>query len=175
MRSPHLPMAHPLLHHARQVLTAHLAGRDWRGDALTVRSSPSRGCFVSLKLSGRLRGCIGTVLPVRPTLEEEVAQNALAAATRDPRFPPLRTAELGFVHLSIDLLTTPTPIASAAELDALRYGVLVRSGSRLGVLLPDIPGVATPEQQIAICLEKAGLSPKTDYSLERFEVERISE
>lgn len=175
MRNPHLPMAHPLLHHARQVLAAYLAGRDWRADVLPGSTRPSRGCFVSLKLSGRLRGCIGTVLPVQATLEEEVAHNAVAAATRDPRFSPLRAAELGFVHLSIDVLTTPTPVASPSELDALRYGVLLRSGSRIGVLLPDIPGVHSPEQQIAICLEKAGLSPQADYALERFEVERISE
>ena len=174
MRSPLPPMAHPLLLHAREVLTAHLAGRNWRSVAV-AQTRPSRGCFVSLKRDGRLRGCIGTVLPARPTLEEEVAENALAAAMRDPRFAPLRAAELAFVHLSLDLLTPPEPIASAAALDASRYGVLVRAGSRLGVLLPDIPGVTTPAEQIAICLEKAGLAPDAAYTLQRFEVERFSE
>jgi MEMO1 family protein len=168
-------MVHPLLHHARQVLTEHFAGRDWRRALPEAATCPSRGCFVSLKLGGRLRGCIGTVLPARASLEEEVAENALAAATRDPRFAPLRPTELAFVRLSLDLLTVPVPIGSLEELDARRYGVLLRRGNRLGVLLPDIPGVDSPEQQIAICLEKAGLPPSVDYTLERFEVERHGE
>jgi AmmeMemoRadiSam system protein A len=167
-------MAHPLLLHARAVLEAHLTGR---GDASTAASGtrPSRGCFVSLKLAGRLRGCIGTVLPTRATLEEEVAENALSAALRDPRFSPLRAEELEWVRLSIDLLTPPEPVRAPDELDAARYGVLLRAGSRLGVLLPDIPGVHTPEQQIEICLEKAGIGPRDGYRLERFQVERFSE
>ncbi|HKI96970.1 MAG TPA: AmmeMemoRadiSam system protein A [bacterium] len=175
MRRPELPGVHPLLHQARQVLAAHLAGRDWRHAVPAERTRPSRGCFVSLKLAGRLRGCIGTVLPARPSLEEEVAENAVAAATRDPRFAPLRSAELSFVRLSLDLLTAPEPVQSVDELDAHRYGVLLRHERRLGVLLPDIPGVTSPEQQITICLEKAGLAPGSPYVLERFEVERHSE
>lgn len=164
-----------LLQHARRVLEAHLDGRDWRTAGLPPHTRPSRGCFVSLKMEGRLRGCVGTVLPARATLEEEVAENALAAATRDPRFPPLRHGELARLHLSIDLLTTPQPVDSLDELDARRFGVLLRNGARVGVLLPDIPGVDTPQEQISICLEKAGLRPSADYTLERFEVERFGE
>jgi len=115
------------------------------------------------------------VLPVRPTLEEEVAENALAAALRDPRFEPLRAEELARVFLSLDLLTPSEPVTSERDLDPVRYGVLLRSGSRLGVLLPDIPQVRTVRQQIEICLEKAGLSPGASYTLERFQVERYSE
>ena len=172
---PLAPMAHPLLEHARRVIAAHLAGRDWRQQWPERLTWPSQGCFVSLKVGERLRGCIGTVLPVRATLEEEVAENALAAATRDPRFAPLRSSELPSVRFSIDLLTPPAPVASPAELDARRFGVLLRSGSRLGVLLPDIPGVTSPQQQIEICLEKAGLPESARYTLECFEVQRFSE
>jgi len=168
-------MPHPLLLHARQVIATHLSGRDWRPQQPQPGTRPSRGCFVSLKVGERLRGCIGTVLPARPTLEDEVAENAVAAATRDPRFRPLRPAELDFVRFSLDLLTTPVPVASPTELDAARYGVVLRGAGRLGVLLPDIPGVTSPQQQIAICLEKAGLTETTPYALERFEVERFSE
>lgn len=168
-------MAHPLLQLARQVLHAHLSGQDWRRQLDGPGTRPSRGCFVSLKIDGRLRGCIGTVLPVRATLEEEVAENALAAASRDPRFDPLRPGELPFVQLSIDLLTVPQPVVELGELDANRFGVLLRAGRRQSVLLPDIPGVRSPEQQIAICLEKAGLKPDVPYALERFEVERLNE
>jgi len=168
-------MAHPLLSHARQAIATQLAGRDWRRELPAGETRPSRGCFVSLKLGTQLRGCIGTVLPVRPTLEEEVAENALAAALRDPRFAPLRAHELARVSLSLDLLTPPEPVDSERALDPARYGVLLRSGSRLGVLLPDIPLVRTVRQQIEICLEKAGLSPGVSYTLERFQVERFSE
>lgn len=168
-------MAHPLLSHARQAIAAHLAGRDWRRVLPPGTTRPSRGCFVSLKIGTRLRGCIGTVMAVRATLEEEVAENALAAATRDPRFAPLRADELERVTLSLDLLTVPEPVESESELDPVRFGLLLRSGGRLGVLLPDIPQVRTVRQQIEICQEKAGVSVAAPYTMERFEVERFSE
>lgn len=175
VRRPEPTDTFALLLLARQVLEVHLAGRDWHKVAPPACTRPSRGCFVSLKLGGRLRGCVGTVLPARGTLEEEVAENAVASATRDPRFAPLERVELAHVRLSIDLLTAPEPVAGLDELDARRYGVLLRNGPRLGVLLPDIPGVDTPEQQVAICMEKAGLPPTASYALERFEVERFGE
>lgn len=168
-------MTHPLLLQARRAIESHLNGAGPRPGAAQGETLPSRGCFVSLKLAGRLRGCIGTVLPAQRTLEAEVAANAVAAATRDPRFHPLRADELPQVTLSIDLLTPPEPVESLDGLDARRYGLLVRSGQRVGVLLPDIPGVDTPQQQLEICLEKAGLTPEHPYRLERFEVERLEE
>lgn len=168
-------MTHPLLLQARRAIESHLNGAGPRPGAAEGGRLPPQACFVSLKLAGRLRGCIGTVLPAQRTLEAEVAANAVAAATRDPRFRPLRAEELPHVKLSIDLLTRPEPAASLDELDALRYGLLVRGGERVGVLLPDIPGVRTPQQQLEICLEKAGLSPDHPYRMERFEVERLEE
>ncbi len=168
-------MSHPLLFHARQVLEAHFNGRGWRGQLPGGPQSPPRGCFVSLKIGAKLRGCIGTVLPARKYLEEEVAENALAAATRDPRFEPLRAAELHKTRLSIDLLSPPEPIAAQDELDPIRYGVMVRSGSHCGVLLPDLPGVETVERQLEIALEKAGIAMDPAVKISRFEVERLQE
>ncbi len=170
-------MAHPLLTYAREVLTAHLSGDDWKRFPLPdgADGAARRGCFVSLKVGGRLRGCIGTVLPVRPTLGEEVAENALAAATRDSRFAPLQANELSALRLSLDLLSPPEPVASLLALDPRRYGVLVRAGKRVGVLLPDLTGVDTAAAQVEICCRKAGIPYRASYTLERFTVERYEE
>jgi AmmeMemoRadiSam system protein A len=168
-------MIHPLLTCARRVIAVHLAGGSWRAEVQGLDPSPAQGCFVSLKLGRRLRGCIGTLLPSRATLGEEVAENALAAALRDPRFDPLLLEELGRVSISIDLLSVPEPVAGVQELDARRFGVVVRHGKRCGVLLPDIPGVSSAEEQIAICREKAGISARDPVLLERFIVDRLEE
>ena len=168
-------MSHPLLFHARRVLEAHFNGRGWRGQLPAGPLSPSQGCFVSLKIGPKLRGCIGTVIPVRTYLEEEVAENALAAAMRDPRFKPLRAEELQKTRFSIDLLTPPEPIVTQSELNPQRYGVVVRSGSRCGVLLPDLPGVDTVDRQLEIALEKAGIDMDPAVKMSRFEVERLQE
>ncbi len=168
-------MSDRLLHHARQVITVHLNGDDWRNHWNPSQARPAQGCFVSLKTGGRLRGCIGTIEPVRPTLEEEVASNAIAAALRDPRFEPLCLDELGRVRISIDLLQPASPVRSPSELDPRRYGVVVRQHKRCGVLLPDIPGVDTVEEQIAICLRKGDIAPERPYGLSRFEVVRLQE
>lgn len=168
-------MTHRLLLHAREVITTHLQGGDWREMWNAADGNPSQGCFVSLKANGKLRGCIGTIEPVRPSLEEEVASNALAAALRDPRFKPLGLHELDLVHISIDLLEPAQPVSSPRELDPAHYGVVVRQGKRCGVLLPDIPGVEAVDQQIAICLKKGGIAPEGPYNLSRFEVLRLQE
>lgn len=131
------------------------------------------GAFVSIREEGELRGCIGTTGPTKPCLAEEILENAVSAAVRDPRFPEIRPEELPVLSISVDVLGRPEPIASADSLDVKRYGVIVSKGGRRGLLLPDLEGVDTPAQQIQIALQKAGLDPdETDYSLERFEVVR---
>jgi len=168
-------MTHPLLEHARRVVQSHLNGQNWRRDWTGEFTRPSRGCFVSLKVNGRLRGCIGTILPVQKTLEEEIADNAVAAATRDHRFPALKPAELLDTRFSIDLLTPPEPAASKEDLDPKRYGLIVQADQRCGVLLPDIPGIDSVERQLEICLEKAGIAQGEIVAMSRFQVERIPE
>lgn len=130
------------------------------------------GCFVSLKKNGQLRGCIGTMAPVQRTLAEEIMNNAVSAAVYDPRFPAVQPEELGDLVYSVDVLTPLEPISSVAELDVKRYGVVVRAGRKRGLLLPDLEGVDTPEQQIAIAREKAGIASETEVTLYRFEVVR---
>jgi AmmeMemoRadiSam system protein A len=127
--------------------------------------------FVSLKKSGQLRGCIGTILPVHDNLMEEIQENAISASTRDPRFNPVRPEELDQLEYSVDVLSKPEP-ATRGELDPSRYGVIVSRGSKRGVLLPNLEGVDTVEEQLEIALQKAGISRTQGYSIERFEVVR---
>ncbi len=132
------------------------------------------GCFVSIHLKGtdELRGCIGTIQPTCASLAEEVIQNAVSASTRDPRFPPISPAELPQLSINVDVLFPPEP-ATVADLDAERYGVIVTQGFKRGLLLPDLEGVDTPEQQLSIACAKAGISQfGPDVALERFEVVR---
>lgn len=157
---------------------AHEAiAEDLRGNAVSRprEGMPAQACFVSLKLAGRLRGCIGTLRPSQSSLEAEVQANAVAAATRDPRFMPVEPADLAGLRVSIDVLSAGEPVDDMRLLNPVRYGLIVRSGSRCGVLLPDIKGVETVDQQVQICLEKAGIRPGKAFSMERFVVERVEE
>jgi AmmeMemoRadiSam system protein A len=134
-------------------------------------------CFVSLKThDGELRGCIGTIEPVKETLAEELIASAVSAATRDPRFPPVKPRELPHLRYSVDILYEPEP-AQFEDLDPARYGVIVEDegGYRRGLLLPDIPGVETAQEQVEIAARKAGIAPGTPVSLSRFRVERFRE
>jgi AmmeMemoRadiSam system protein A len=133
------------------------------------------GSFVSLKIKGKLRGCIGTVKPYRPTVSEEIIYNAISSATKDPRFSPVSKEELEFLNYSVDILTPEEKVDSISELDPKRYGVIVRSAKRAGLLLPAIPGVDTAEEQIAIAKQKAGLTANDKVELYRFEVTRFQE
>jgi len=130
------------------------------------------GAFVSLKISGQLRGCIGTISPTKPTLLAEILQNAVSAASEDPRFDPVREKELDRIAVSVDVLGKPEIIESMDQLDVRRYGVIVSNGFRRGLLLPDLDGVDTPERQVEISLQKAGIDRSEPYQLERFEVIR---
>lgn len=130
------------------------------------------GAFVSLKKNDQLRGCIGTIGPVTDCVAEEILRNAVSAGTEDPRFSPVTEAELPELVYSVDVLAEPEPIESIEELDVKRYGVIVTSGYKRGLLLPNLEGVNTPEEQVSISMSKAGIRKGESYSLERFEVVR---
>lgn len=130
------------------------------------------GAFVSIHEKGRLRGCIGTILPTTDCIGEEIIQNAVSASTKDPRFPAITKEELPFLEISVDVLTKPEPISSVKELDVKRYGVIVTKGFRRGLLLPDLEGVDTVEDQVRIAAMKAGIGENEEVNLERFEVIR---
>ncbi len=142
-------------------------------DGLPAELTETRaGAFVSIHKQGRLRGCIGTIAPTQASLAEEIIRNAVSASTRDPRFDPIRPDELKWLEISVDVLGAPEDIASEAELDPKRYGVIVCRGGRRGLLLPDLEGVDTAEQQVAIARQKAGIGPEETVALQRFEVVR---
>jgi AmmeMemoRadiSam system protein A len=129
------------------------------------------GAFVSLHRQGNLRGCIGTIMPTQATLAREIVRNAIQAATCDPRFDALRPDELADLEISVDVLGEPEP-AALEDLDPHEYGVIVSADGRQGLLLPDLDGVDTVEEQIAIAMRKAGIAPGECVSLQRFRVDR---
>jgi AmmeMemoRadiSam system protein A len=133
------------------------------------------GVFVSIhKKNGDLRGCIGTFMPVQPTIAEEIVENAIASASRDPRFYPIQEWELNDLDISVDVLSEPESIPSIQELDPQVYGVIVTDleGRRRGLLLPMLEQVKTAEQQVAIARQKAFIGADEPVRLHRFRVER---
>ncbi len=135
-------------------------------------TSRRAGAFVSVHKDGMLRGCIGTILPTRKNLAEEIIQNAISAVSKDPRFDAVTPDEVKWLEIDVDVLTAPEKIASKDELDVKRYGVIVTSGYKRGLLLPDLEGVDDVDEQVSIAMRKGGISPGDNYSLERFEVIR---
>ena len=130
------------------------------------------GVFVSIKKDGRLRGCIGTITATESSIADEIVLNAISSGTRDPRFEAVTEEELDSLEYSVDVLGEAEPVTSTEVLDVKRFGVIVSSGSRRGLLLPNLEGVDTPEQQISIAKQKAGIGSDEPYSLQRFEVVR---
>jgi hypothetical protein len=150
----------------RRMLTTHDTFSDLRS-----------ACFVSIKkTSGELRGCIGTIEPTQPSLVEEVIRNAISAATSDPRFDPISGEELSSLVFSVDVLSVPIP-ARLEELDPSRFGLIVEDEqcSRRGLLLPNIEGVVSTEQQLAIAARKGGITDLSKVRLSKFEVQRFRE
>ena len=130
------------------------------------------GVFVSLKKNGNLRGCIGTFMPIQENIAQEIIKNAISAAVDDPRFSPVIASELGDLTISVDVLSLPEEIFDVSELDPEKYGVIVSSGYKKGLLLPDLEGVDTVEEQLYIAKRKAGIYPDEKVKLFRFEVKR---
>ncbi|MGB8645522.1 MAG: AmmeMemoRadiSam system protein A [Anaerolineae bacterium] len=169
---------HPLVQLAHQAIEAYV--REGRRlsppaeGALTPEMREHAGAFVSLHEAGELRGCIGTFLPQQNNVAEEVIENAIASATRDPRFEPVRNSELGQLDISVDVLGEPEEVPSMANLDPEVYGVIVvaRRDNRRGLLLPALEQVKTAEQQVAIARQKAWIGPDEPVRLYRFQVKR---
>lgn len=166
---------HPLVKLARETIELYVRERkvlEPRDEDLTPEMKGSAGVFVSLKERGMLRGCIGTFQPTEPNIASEVIRNAISAATQDPRFSPVRPEELERLEYSVDVLTDPEQVNGTADLDPKRYGVIVKAGGRRGLLLPDLEGVDTAEEQVGIAMQKAGIAPGAPVTLFRFEVKR---
>jgi AmmeMemoRadiSam system protein A len=175
--------SHPYVKLARETVRRYLAGESLprsggEVDAAAEDSlwSPKRACFVSIKtLDGDLRGCIGTISPAQPSLEREIVANAVSASTRDPRFSPMTARELDRVKFSVDVLGAPEAVTDIGQLAPKVWGVIVTRGMARGVLLPDLEGVGTVDDQLRIAAGKAGIRDLTGVRIERFKVDRYLE
>lgn len=142
---------------------------------IPVEMSHPAGCFVSLKMNGQLRGCIGTVAPVTDNMATEIIRNAICAGTQDDRFFPVEKEDLDQLIYSVDILAKEELVHSLTELDPQRYGVIAVKGERSGLLLPNLEGVETTEQQIQITKQKAGIGlDEENVQYYRFEVVRYT-
>ncbi|MBM4433038.1 MAG: MEMO1 family protein [Chloroflexi bacterium] len=163
----------PLVQLAKKAVETYVnEGKVVKPGELTPEMKERAGTFVSIHKRGGLRGCIGTFEPTRKNVAEEVISNAISSATRDPRFPAVSPNELEDLDYSVDVLTKPREVGSKEELDPKKYGVIVECGWRKGLLLPDLEGVDSVEQQIDICRQKAGIAPGEPVKLYCFEVRR---
>jgi AmmeMemoRadiSam system protein A len=165
---------HPLVKLAKDTVEQYIRNRKIIGPPAdpVPEMNAKAGVFVSLKKKGELRGCIGTFQSTTENVATEIIQNAVSAATQDPRFPPVSKSELGALEYSVDVLTEPEKVKSKKDLDPKKYGVIVKSGDRKGLLLPDLEGVDTVDEQVSIASMKAGIYLGEDIELYRFEVRR---
>ncbi|MDF2547321.1 MAG: hypothetical protein K0R93_2219 [Anaerosolibacter sp.] len=157
---------------ALEYYVAHKKVMDLPKDLPTEILQEKAGVFVSLKKHGELRGCIGTIEPTTAHIADEIIRNAIQAGANDPRFYPVEEDELEEIIYSVDILKAPEAINSLDELDVRKYGVIVSSGRKSGLLLPNLENVDTVEEQVRIALQKAGIKANEGYNLQRFEVER---
>jgi AmmeMemoRadiSam system protein A len=172
---------HPYVTLARRTVERKLNGEPMVGGGIEIDPRPElwiprRACFVSIKTTdGNLRGCIGTIVPIRPSIDLEIMENAISSSTRDPRFPPMKARELDRVVFSVDVLGEPEAVADKSMLDAARWGVIVTKGPARGVLLPDLEGVDTVDRQLEIAAAKAGIYDMKGAAISRFSVDRYPE
>lgn len=164
---------------ARKTLEEYLAqGKKIKPPAdIPDKFKVKAGVFVSLHKKGRLRGCIGTPFPTKANAAQEIIENAISSATKDPRFPPVKARELKDIDISVDILSQPEQVESPQQLDPKKYGVIVKRGWQQGLLLPDLEGVDTVEYQLEIAKQKAGLFnvPLEELEIQRFTVKRYKE
>jgi AmmeMemoRadiSam system protein A len=172
---------HPLVHLARRTIEAYVRTRKQIDppDELSPEMQLRAGAFVTIHRHRQLRGCIGTIQPRCDNLAKEVIQNAISAATRDPRFSPIRPEELDDLDIKVDVLSEPEPIDSEDELDSKRYGLIVQSlrdPRKRGLLLPNLEGIDTVEKQVYWTrYHKAQITdPNEPVQMLRFEVKRYT-
>ena len=165
---------HPVVQLAKETVESYIReGKTPKPRGLTPEMRERAGVFVSIHKHGQLRGCIGTFEPAKDNVAEEIVANAISSATRDPRFPSVIASELDDLEYNVDILTKPEPVTDISQLDPKKYGVIVESGWKKGLLLPDLEGVDSVEEQIAICRLKAGILAGEPIKLYRFQVRRF--
>lgn len=139
---------------------------------LPEEMNKTNGVFVTLKRGATLRGCIGTILPTQPNLGAEIIFNAISAATRDPRFSPVKSGEINKLEIIVDLLTEPEQVFSMEAYDPNKQGVIVQQDEKRGLVLPETDDVDTSEQQVNLARQRAGIGPEDLVDLFIFDVTR---
>ncbi len=166
----------PLLTVAREAIASALQGHSYEPPNLLGPEDEARGVFVTLrKPNGELRGCIGHIRPKYNTLAKEVAEVAVLSAISDHRFKRLSIEEFLDTDIELSILEPPEPVSDKTQLDPKIFGVVVQTPRRQGVLLPDIAGINTVEQQLEIARHKAGITPKEEITMQRFRVSKLCE
>lgn len=148
-----------LLHLARETIETYLCSH--RVPKLKISSpglNQKLGAFVTLTIQGQLRGCIGRFEPDMP-VAEVVQEMALAAATQDPRFPPVTPAELSKIRIEISVLTPRRKIDDINEIEVGKHGLYITRDWCCGTLLPQVATEYcwTREEFLQHTCQKAGL------------------
>ncbi|MFH1416022.1 MAG: AmmeMemoRadiSam system protein B [Elusimicrobiota bacterium] len=149
-----------LLEIARDSMTSYIT----KGKKIDIKVEDSelaekRGAFVTLHMNGRLRGCIGSIMPV-DELYLTIRDMAVQSSTRDPRFPSVTENELEHIEIEISVLTVPKKVSGSEEIVIGRDGVIVKKGFHQGVYLPQVAdetGWSKDEFLSSLCYSKAGL------------------
>jgi len=137
------------------------------------------GVFVTIYRNDRLRGCIGTLFATEENLAKEIIDNAIKAATKDPRFPIVKKDELPKLSYEVSILGSFEQVESVNDLNPKTYGIFTKSdedSKRSALLLPDLPGLTSPIKQLMTCLSKANIDgEKEKFTLFRFETKKIKQ
>ncbi len=171
-------MSHPFIKLAYQAIETYLKSGEYlaQPNPLPAEMAEAGAVFVSLRTGeGKLRGCRGTITPTQPNLAEAIIHTAVSSAIDDPRFPPMRPAELAGLDIKVDVLSAMEPVDDISQLDEKIYGVFIQSASHRALLLPDIAGVDSVPRQLELLRRKAGLDPDEPAQLYRFTVTRYQE
>ena len=165
---------HPLIELAKKSIETYIKeGRIIEpSNPISPEMNEKAGVFVCIKKDNQLRGCIGTFSPSYACVAIETIKNAISAATRDPRFHPVGEDELEGLEYCVDVLSSPEKVSDIKELNPKKYGIVLVCGDRKGLLLPDIEGVDTVDEQIRITRLKACILPEEEPEIYRFEVKR---
>ncbi|MBE0425584.1 MAG: AmmeMemoRadiSam system protein A [Nitrospirae bacterium] len=164
---------HPLVELAKKSVERYIReGKIMKLPEIPPELDEKAGVFVCIKKNGQLRGCIGTFMPATECVVKETILNSISAAIKDPRFPPVNEYELDEIEYTVDVLSCPEKVNDISELNPKKYGVIVVSGNRRGLLLPDLEGVDTVEEQLRIAKMKANILPYEDAEIYRFKVKR---
>jgi len=139
-------------------------------------SEKKAGVFITIEKNKNLRGCIGTYLPTKNNIIEEIIQNTISAATEDYRFDPIQEDELPFLSYTVSILEKPELIKNRKELNPKEYGIIIKTLNyppKSALLLPDLEGIDTIEKQISITCQKGNIDQlKEEIIIYKFRIKK---